>query len=110
MSPISSPSNMMRPEVWSNSRITIIEVVDLPQPDLPDEADALAMPDGKTDAVDGAEHFGLGRRLAREQFGQRRGGALTRIFLDEFFDQKKRLCGGLAAVRLARLRGAGLSR
>ena len=26
---------MMRPEVWSNSRITIIEVVDLPQPDSP---------------------------------------------------------------------------
>ena len=35
MSPISSPSNMMRPEVWSSSRITIIEVVDLPQPDSP---------------------------------------------------------------------------
>src|SRR5258707_319515 len=35
MPPISSPSNMMRPEVWSNSRITIIEVVDLPQPDSP---------------------------------------------------------------------------
>ena len=26
---------MMRPEVWSSSRITIIEVVDLPQPDSP---------------------------------------------------------------------------
>ena len=35
MSPISSPSNTMRPEVWSSSRITIIEVVDLPQPDSP---------------------------------------------------------------------------
>ncbi len=35
MPPISSPSNMMRPEVWSSSRITIIEVVDLPQPDSP---------------------------------------------------------------------------
>ena len=35
MAPISSPSNRMRPEVWSNSRITIIEVVDLPQPDSP---------------------------------------------------------------------------
>ena len=30
-----SPSNMMRPEVLSISRITIIEVVDLPQPDSP---------------------------------------------------------------------------
>src|SRR3981189_3320124 len=35
MAPISSPSNMMRPEVWSSSRITIIDVVDLPQPDSP---------------------------------------------------------------------------
>ena len=35
MAPISSPSNTMRPEVWSNSRITIIDVVDLPQPDSP---------------------------------------------------------------------------
>src|ERR1700704_978670 len=35
MLPISSPSKLMRPEVWSNSRITIIEVVDLPQPDSP---------------------------------------------------------------------------
>ena len=35
MAPISSPSNTMRPEVWSSSRITIIEVVDLPQPDSP---------------------------------------------------------------------------
>ena len=35
MPPISSPSNRMRPEVWSNSRITIIDVVDLPQPDSP---------------------------------------------------------------------------
>ena len=35
IAPISSPSNVMRPEVWSSSRITIIEVVDLPQPDSP---------------------------------------------------------------------------
>src|SRR6267154_201696 len=35
MLPISSPSKLMRPEVWSRSRITIIEVVDLPQPDSP---------------------------------------------------------------------------
>ncbi len=35
ISPISSPSNEMRPEVWSISRITIIDVVDLPQPDSP---------------------------------------------------------------------------
>jgi hypothetical protein len=35
MPPISSPSNAIRPEVWSNSRITIIDVVDLPQPDSP---------------------------------------------------------------------------
>jgi hypothetical protein len=26
---------MMRPEVWSSSRITIIDVVDFPQPDSP---------------------------------------------------------------------------
>ncbi len=39
---------MMRPEVWSNSRITIIEVVDLPQPDFADQPDALAMGDGKS--------------------------------------------------------------
>ena len=57
MPPISSPSNMMRPEVWSSSRITIIEVVDLPQPDLADQADALAVADGEADAVDGAEDF-----------------------------------------------------
>src|SRR6478736_2237655 len=35
MPPISSPSNTMRPEVWSSSRITIIDVVDFPQPDSP---------------------------------------------------------------------------
>ena len=32
---MSSPSNRMMPEVLSISRITIIEVVDLPQPDSP---------------------------------------------------------------------------
>ncbi len=35
MLPISSPSKLMRPEVWSSRRITIIDVVDLPQPDSP---------------------------------------------------------------------------
>ena len=35
MPPISSPLKAMRPEVWSSRRITIIEVVDLPQPDSP---------------------------------------------------------------------------
>ena len=35
ISPMSSPSNMMRPSVLSISRITIVEVVDLPQPDSP---------------------------------------------------------------------------
>ncbi|KAH2842093.1 hypothetical protein KXW36_000746, partial [Aspergillus fumigatus] len=33
--PMSSPSNRIRPEVWSSRRITIIDVVDLPQPDSP---------------------------------------------------------------------------
>ncbi len=32
---MSSPSNMMVPSVLSISRITMVEVVDLPQPDSP---------------------------------------------------------------------------
>src|SRR5580704_4159098 len=35
ISPISSPSNTIRPDDLSISRITIIEVVDFPQPDSP---------------------------------------------------------------------------
>ena len=54
---------MMVPEVLSISRITIVEVVDLPQPGLTDEADALAAADREADAVDGAEIIQLHRRL-----------------------------------------------
>ena len=35
ISPMSSPSNMIVPSVLSISRITMVEVVDLPQPDSP---------------------------------------------------------------------------
>ena len=45
--------------------------------------------------------LGLGRRLAREQFGQRRRRALARIFLHQLFDQKKRLGGAVDAHPLA---------
>ena len=57
-----SPSNMMVPSVLSIRRITMVEVVDLPQPELADQADALAAVDGEADAVDRAEHVRLGRR------------------------------------------------
>ena len=69
------------------------------------QAHALAMTDGKTDAVDRSEILQLDRRLAREQLCQRRGGALARIFLDELFDKKKRsllplpACGERVGVR-----------
>jgi hypothetical protein len=46
----------------------------------------------KADAVDRAELFGFERWLAREQFCQRRGGALARIFLDELFNEQERFC------------------
>ncbi len=35
IAPMSSPSNLINPSVVSISRITIVEVVDLPQPDSP---------------------------------------------------------------------------
>ena len=35
IAPMSSPSNMMMPSVLSIRRITMVEVVDLPQPDSP---------------------------------------------------------------------------
>ena len=35
IAPMSSPSNMMTPSLLSMRRITIVEVVDLPQPDSP---------------------------------------------------------------------------
>ena len=55
MAPMSSPSNMMRPSVLSIRRMTMVEVVDLPQPELADQADALAPVDREADAVDGAK-------------------------------------------------------
>ena len=42
IAPMSSPSNMMLPSVLSISRMTMVEVVDLPQPEFADQADALA--------------------------------------------------------------------
>ena len=70
-----------------------------------DQADAFAMTDRKADAVDRAENLGLGRRLAREQFGQRRRRALARIFLHQLFDQEKRFGGSVYAfLALRRLR------
>src|ERR1700716_3443088 len=58
-----------------------------------DQPDALATAYTKADAVDRAELFGFDRWLAREQFCQRRGGALTRIFLDELFNEQQGFCG-----------------
>ena len=78
MPPMSSPSNMMQP----------VGLVDQPHhhrrggrlaaAGFADQADALAAIDGEADAVDGAEHLRLGRRLALEQFaehGRSRPGA-----------------------------------
>ncbi len=82
----------MRPEVLSISRITIIDVVDLPQPDLADKTDALAVADRKADAIDSTKLVRLGRRLAREQFAERGRRALAGIFLDQIFDGEKGFC------------------
>jgi hypothetical protein len=51
---MSSPSNMMLPDVVSVSRLIIIEVVDLPQPDSPTSPRLLPR-QRKADAVDDAE-------------------------------------------------------
>jgi len=88
---------MMRPEVWSNNRITIIEVVDLPQP-THRPARRSRMSHSETDAVDRAELFGFDRRLAAKQFGQHHRRALARIFLDELVDEQKGFCRGGALV------------
>ena len=82
----------MRPEVWSRSRITIIDVVDLPQPDSPTRPTLSPWPTVKLMPSTARNMFGLDRRLAGEQFAEHGGGALARIFLDEFFDEEQRLC------------------
>ena len=99
MAPISSPSNTMRPEVWSEQPHHHHRRGGLAAAGLADQADALAMADGEADAVDGAELLRLDRRLAREQFSEHRGGALARIFLDELFDDEQRLRPRQAALR-----------
>ncbi len=67
MAPISSPSNTMRPEVWSSSRITIIDVVDLPQPDSPTRPTLSPWPTVKLMPSTARNMSRFNRRLAGEQ-------------------------------------------
>ena len=97
ISPMSSPSNMMLPSVLSISRMTMVEVVDLPQPELADQADAFAAMDREADAVHGAEHLRLRRRAAAHQLAHHAANAfdtLARIFLHQLFDHQQRLAVG----------------
>ena len=49
---MSSPSTRIAPAVGSSSRTSMRATVDLPQPDSPDEAEGLAVPEGEAHAVD----------------------------------------------------------
>ena len=99
MAPISSPSNTMRPEVWSNSRITIIDVVDLPQPDSPTRPTLSPWPTVKLMPSTARNISASTGGLRENSFAEHRGGALARIFLDELFDEEQRL-----ALLVARFR------
>ena len=81
----------MVPDVLSISRITIVDVVDLPQPELTDEADALAAADREANAVDGAEIIRLHCRLRSEQLLEGTAGVVPGIFLDQLFNDQQRL-------------------
>ena len=72
IAPMSSPSNTMRPEVGSSSRITIIEVVDLPQPDSPTRPTLSPWPTVKLMPSTARKSSASDRRLAREQLAERR--------------------------------------
>ena len=86
-SPISSPSNTMVPAVCSSSRITIIEVVDLPQPDSPTRPTLSPRLTVEADAIDRAED-----RVSGGGFGRTTGSdpvLLARKFLDELVDNRE---------------------
>ena len=89
IAPMSSPSNTM-PEVGSSSRITIIEVVDLPQPDSPTRPTLSPRLIAEGDAIDRLEDLGFDRRSFARKACERRRGALARIFLDEIGDDEQR--------------------
>ena len=106
IAPMSSPSNMMVPSVLSISRITMVEVVDLPQPDSPTRPTLSPRLTREADAVDGAEHVRLRRRPAAHQLADHAADAvdaLARIFLDQLVDHQQRLAlsvdGNLVTVR-----------
>ena len=83
----------------------MVEVVDLPQPGLADQADALAAVHGEADAVDGAEDVaasGPARAapLRLKSLAKPLSRSLRGIFLDQLLDHQQR--PAVVAVRLAR--------
>ena len=75
----------------------MLDVVDLPQPELADQADALAVVDMEADAVHRAEHVRLGGGPAAQCLPDRAAEALeslARIFLDQLVHLEQRLAVG----------------
>ncbi len=89
---MSSPSNRMVPSVLSISRITMVEVVDLPQPDSPTRPTLSPRLTTKLMPSTALNTLGLGRGLALEHAGEP-ARALARILLDELLDHEQRLSG-----------------
>ena len=112
IAPMSSPSNMMTPSVLSISRITIVEVVDLPQPDSPTRPTLSPRSTAKLMPSTARNISGSGAGLRREELASMPPTvALARIFLDQLLDDEQRLAGpptgelgdGGASARPARI-------
>jgi ABC-type glutathione transport system ATPase component len=71
--PISSPANTIEPSVGSRRRITMVEVVDLPQPDAPFRAvDALSFTVARGESVGLVGESGCGKSTTSTNRQQRR--------------------------------------
>ena len=81
------------------SRITMVEVVDLPQPDSPTRPTLSPRLTAKLMPSTARNGFWLRRRLAPESFASVPPHALARIFLDELLDDQQRRAGHLGRDR-----------
>ena len=104
IAPMSSPSNMMVPSVLSIRRITMVEVVDLPQPDSPTRPTLSPRSTVKLMPSTARKISGSGAGPALEQLAERAGDALARIFLDQLLDHQQRRRLRSCAVRPLRWR------
>ena len=99
IAPMSSPSNWIRPSVASISRMTMVEVVDLPQPDSPTRPTLSPRPTVKLMPSTARKVSGSGAGPRRNSAGQRFDRALARIFLHQLLDhEQRRLVGARAAA------------